>query len=602
MLADNTETAQQLSESGEILNFTRSRTGGEYQIRSLPNKPDNKYIILVDGMSDMNYVIQSVKWSTLMAPQSIGEVNHTSTISVDGEIELFEPYGFKFMKLIADSCSALDADPVGLVFVLKTIFVGHTHEGTTENIVTIKPLMFWLYDIQTATTETGTVYNLSFVSISDGVAKFPQISNIGQGVSVHILKGQTLREAFQEFENRINQIYQYRRKKFEEKYQDKIQGLSDLKDVEYKIILDDAYDSSYIAGDNTKESQQTTGDDDPVIRAGKKASIEAMIDTIMRSSSKVLREGDSENKKVKYYYKVSSTVDSSGEKFIVKFKITRHKLIVDTLEAQKVGELDPENGRTIEFNYIYTGKNVDIIDFDMKMEMALSFLQAVLTSDSLPDGKQTLAKGTDQKITGKGNATAANPAPKLRKNVPLFIGSFSDDALTRNITNNISAEAFNNLVDKYAFLNNVEVSMTIAGNPQLMADLMVIPEDINKEQQLIPGVTVAADWQSAPPYVKVNIKTPADPNQPGGPFEDFWYTGYYRLFEVNNIFGDDGIFKQELTMFSIPQTDPSTTDKDPVKSNTVNEDSASASSSPTSGDAVEQSAQDRKLNLQYYAP
>lgn len=605
MLANNTKAAQAIAQSSEIVNFTRESSDEQYEVRQVPGMAGGQYIILINGMSDARYFIQSAKWSTMMAPTSVGEVNHTSSVAVDGEIEIFEPYGFRFMKLIADSCTKLNADPNGLIFVLKTIFIGHTHDGTTENIVTIKPLIFWTYDIQTATTEEGTQYNIALVSVSDGAAKLPQISNIGQGISLPIEKGQTLRSVLKTLEDRINLLYENRRKKFVNKYNQQIEGIDNLKKVQYRIELGEGYDESYIVGDNTKESQQNTGDDDPIINAGKKVSIEGMIDKIMKSCSKVLEEGGGDSRE-KFYYKINSTIDSDEENFVVRYKVNRHKLIVDTLAAEKAGELEPEEGKTIEFNYVYTGNNIDILEFDMRMEMGLAFLQAITTTENLPDSKQTLSKGNANNLTGKGNATSANPAPKLRENIPLYIGSFSDDAMIRNLKNPITAETFNGLIDKYAMYNNIEVQMTIHGNPQLLADLMVIPDTFDRtdESVIIPGITIAGDWQSAPPYVKVNIKMPEDPNHPEGPYEDFWYSGYYRIFEVNNIFDTDGIFKQELSLFSLPQMDPSTSEKQIQNNQDVNSEPFEIVieySSLEGEDATEQTAQQIRQSVNNYS-
>ena len=47
---------------------------------------------------------------------------------------------------------------------------------------------------------------------------------------------------------------------------------------------------------------------------------------------------------------------------------------------------------------------------------------------------------------------------------------------------------------------------------------------------------------------------PVDTNDVNTEYEDFWYTGWYNLQVVENIFSD-GEFTQELGMFSIPISD-----------------------------------------------
>ena len=66
--------------------------------------------------------------------------------------------------------------------------------------------------------------------------------------------------------------------------------------------------------------------------------------------------------------------------------------------------------------------------------------------------------------------------------------------------------------------------------------------------------TVNPQWMSTPTLVKVNIRMPVDTNDVNTEYEPFWYTGYYNLMTVDNIF-EEGEFIQELGMYSIPITD-----------------------------------------------
>jgi hypothetical protein len=100
--------------------------------------------------------------------------------------------------------------------------------------------------------------------------------------------------------------------------------------------------------------------------------------------------------------------------------------------------------------------------------------------------------------------------------------------------------------------------MIIYGNPQLLDELSILPSELINGETEEPeeGATVNPRWISAPTLIKVNVKMPEDPNNlVNTTYEDFWYTGYYNLMEVENNFSE-GEFTQKLGMFSIPMEDP----------------------------------------------
>jgi hypothetical protein len=98
--------------------------------------------------------------------------------------------------------------------------------------------------------------------------------------------------------------------------------------------------------------------------------------------------------------------------------------------------------------------------------------------------------------------------------------------------------------------------MTIYGNPQLLSEMLLVPSDLPKGQteSAKEGETINPQWLSTPTLVKVNIKMPVDANDVNTEYEDFWYTGYYTIFAVKQIFAD-GEFTQELDMMSLPVGD-----------------------------------------------
>jgi len=128
--------------------------------------------------------------------------------------------------------------------------------------------------------------------------------------------------------------------------------------------------------------------------------------------------------------------------------------------------------------------------------------------------------------------------------------------MARNTKNPVDSASFQALLNRHAALENIEAVMTIYGNPQLLGEMLMVPSDLPNGQTESPkfGETINPRWLSTPTLVKVNIKMPVDANDVNTEYEDFWYTGYYTIFAVKQVF-EDGEFTQELDMMSLPVGD-----------------------------------------------
>ena len=147
VVCNSTTAAESLVKTQEIIKFQHPSNPAErYKAREIGNSGE-KYVTLIDGMTDARFFITNVKWTNYIAADpEIGkdDLAQSTTMSVDGEMEIVEAYGASFLNRLTDIADELDSDPVGLVFVLKTIFVGRNANGLTEMITTIRPLMLRL--------------------------------------------------------------------------------------------------------------------------------------------------------------------------------------------------------------------------------------------------------------------------------------------------------------------------------------------------------------------------------------------------------------------------------------------------------------------------
>jgi hypothetical protein len=584
---NSTSTAEELAKTSEITTLQHPFQKPKYTTRTVQNVPDGKYVTLIDGMTDTRFFIGDLNWNNIIAaePHLKDGIPQSTTMSTDGEMEIMEPFGAKFLNVLSNICNAdqLDTDPTGLVFLLKTIFVGHNTKGTTEMITNVRPFMFVAYDIAAVFDNSGAKYKMSFVGLTNGAGKLPQPQKIFEGLSFE--SKPTLKGTFTALEEAVNNKYQRFKGKAIKEFaasteifetaglseQDKLVYaqnylVDNYRDVQYKIIATDYEDEArYPSGDIENDRVKTKIKNDSIsFNFGDDVGVEEIINLLMKTSSGVLDDSkgvasDEFPGKRKYIYKIISTLKSTPTEYIIEYHIKRYAMDIGPYEQQaKNGEIVPKPGQSIEFNYIFTGKNVDIKSFDLKMEMGMAFFQIAATSNNVPTQDSTTAGNRSYPFRGPGSKWPAGTDIERRGKAPLFLGTTLKQPFARNTTRPIDSAGFQALLDRHASLESISASMIIYGNPQLLDELSILPSELINGETEEPeeGATVNPRWISAPTLIKVNVKMPEDPNNlVNTTYEDFWYTGYYNLMEVENNFSE-GEFTQKLGMFSIPMEDP----------------------------------------------
>lgn len=552
-------------------------TTGEIDVRHNTGET-GEYVVLINGMQDTHFLIDTVGWQTVMAPnQRAGGHDRLTTMGIEGKMKIVEPGGVRFMNVLNAAQAALEVDAAGSTYILKTIFVGYPDNGgVPEQIVNVTPFSFVPVNIEADFSEAGAEYNIDFVAINNGAAKLPQILNAAENVSsISLIEGNTLEQATKTLERNIEATYT----QFVEKMKKIDKDIeSKTRKVTYKIELDPAYVDEIIenkSNTNVKTTpnpyyriddiQQQTQDYDketPILTFGPDCTIERAINLIMKSSKGVIADskGLGPDKK-QYIYKIHSTIESfihSKSEYRITYKVIRYP--VQTTDATKALEGDatkvnPNN--YLELDYIYTGKNVDIISFDIKMAMGLAFFQTLSTSANMVDARGYRKSNTsDSKKVSGATPTDPHDSSSVRKNTPLFLPTKVKDSEVKHSTAPVDRANFETLISRHASLEGLEAKVTIHGNPILLNDLIKTPRELksNKEVTVDRDLedAIMLDWHKVPGLVKLNIKMP-NLSGVGDYAERFWYDGYYYLFSIDNQF-EGGLFTQTLDMLSLPQT------------------------------------------------
>lgn len=610
---DNTEVAEALQESQELLTFLRTPQQintpedpyGKYQ--PIDYKNLGKYSIIINGMEDAEFVIRKAEWQTVTSAESSADgMDKFSSMAVEGSIEIDEPRGIKFMNVLSSIADGLGSDPNGLIFMLKTIFIGHPAPGVNfdrqagtekesslayDPIADIRPIMFVMYDITGEFTVMGGSYKIDFMGVNHGATKQKHFLRSADRVTINVAQesscfqgcgNNTLSSTLCKLEKTVNTIY-------EAYYTRVLRNILNLKatdprlrdyrgkKVRYIIQAEAPYDSSeYLVDDFVQQENDEGAKGEPgIIDLHSSMSVESAIMKIAKKCSKVQEDlvyGDRTGSSVKSKYRpvVATTVQSTKDEYRVIYKLRRVlESRTDAIEkvvqrsSDSVNDQDDDIRRNvIEFDYFFTGKNTDIIDFDIRMEYGLVFFQSLVSSDNLPQSEQAANQLEADNALASGQQS---PSPKVtgtkgqfvRPDTPIFLSTQFNDKLVRNSIQPKRSTDFQILLNRHAALENLETKLVIHGNPGLLNATNKSPSEIAEQQD--KGQTranlerdVFPYWETTPALVKVNVRMPSD-GEDQDFSEPFWYQGFYYCWAITHTF-DDGLFTQTLEMISLPQS------------------------------------------------
>ena len=212
-----------------------------------------------------------------------------------------------------------------------------------------------------------------------------------------------------------------------------------------------------------------------------------------------------------------------------------------------------------EYNYIYTGKNLDVINFDIKFKA--SFYSAM----SADAGKNNEGQQRAKSASGANSAVIAQPAePESGSKKPLAGEATKEvryDQLKtntgtgtsgQNTPENMAAREFQNNVLNNPF-DMVNTTITILGDPYYLGDSGMGNYTAAKSQYENMTSDYSIDYQTGEVDVIVNFRTPIDIDVSKGAYEFGptklvnQFSGLYQVTRVENTF-TRGRFTQTLIL------------------------------------------------------
>lgn len=563
---------------------------GPWSPRLVNDDPNLKYCVLINGATDANYTISKVSYQTISGAGATNN-DRMSSIALEGQIIVSEPRGITFLDLIARCCVAMGKDTAHVTYLLKTFFVGVNDNDEVQVITNISPLPFLIYDATGSFTEAGGTYELALVGTVNGVSRLPQYDRMVRAANI---KAPTVQVAMTQLQQEVartyNDMFTCVYKQVERSEQDLGYApgelLNALKRVEYRIEVDPMYeDLLYAIPPRAQQlSDKGTCEDVGTVNTGPDMSIESAIHQIMQSCPRVEQDNvDGISKPAtirdvtvpaftKMQYKIHTSVTSSiasaeaGTSYVVTYKVSPYPSPRSFLSADEETKKSLINPNTIHFDYLYTGKNIDILEFDMKVNFGLAYLQiASLTNTYKGQGEPvaTVATLPDVKqIVLSQNRVKSNESANQMVDIPVFFSSNLELPAKRSTQNMNATAGMVYDMAKHSSIEVLDVSMKITGNLTLLNSALQSAQ-LDKTNPT-EGVM---DWGVVPTYAKVNIKMPLNSDDIGlfagnyrydstgsqqGFTKDFWFKNHYFILGMEHVF-EDGDFIQNLEMLGMPE-------------------------------------------------
>lgn len=557
LIAANTTIAavEVIDEKKDLKRFLHPGMSNEKKYQPIPSVSGNgSYVVIINGMTDAQYLIDSIEWEAIFDPDAKSSNPHASF--VEGTMQIQEPRGVRFMKVMKEVCDSLKSDPNGLTFILKTIFVGYTDEqdgkGQIATIIDVKPFQFFIYDITGEFTNAGSNYNISFVGQVNGTSRLPAFSTVQQSN----IAGGTVSEALLALESVLNAAAKDAHKALIKQLDESNNEQHDAtgvnksptgRPVQYIIRVHEDFASLPL--DNT-HVRNTAVAARAELGTPQGIDIESAISDIMYCSKRVstmMHEDADQNKGYRTIFKIESALTSSLQEVLIVYSVKKCKVPVVTKDNRdKKGTIvqpDISNREILEFDYLYTGRNVEVLEYDMKMAMGLAFFQTLGSNNNLPAGHNQ-SSGNIATVSNGNASPLNNKNIPMREFTPVPIPANIQDPAARNKVEPAITADFRTFMARQSMLESVEAKLRIVGIPWLLDVFNLTAEDAATQSLIAQKEEL--------PLVKVNVRMPTEDfmGDDAEYTEPFWYEGYFYIISCKNIF-HDGRFEQELDLISM---------------------------------------------------
>lgn len=671
LAARTTENAKYFTDASENKDTLDAINRVNYLGERVPYAKANGDVFLVmDTRRFSQFTVESMKYEALINGLAAGE-SHANLVTTV-EMTVLDSVGISFinyMQWLMDTKMQTNFD--GLIFLIRVIFVGHNQDGSTQTVQSVT-IPAHLFKMEVNLDYAKGIYNLEFMpnfnfsptqhsrwlnigtvssffsgdadnTLGGMVRSFEKALNAQSArlfneISPKIVAaGATPRETSGKFGRLVQYLITIPKEWEQLTFTGASTNSAEERNFKAELKKAEAAASPAPAPQGTSDAagkEVPTKDAHMSVNAG--MAITEVLDLMFKQVKEIADFANSEkvagNDKFIRFYKHVVSISSDEETVVVHVDVVPFDVpnlappskadskAVSNNESAFYVNVSGPNGTTkrvpknyFEMQYIYTGKNVDILNFDMKIQD----LQFMLASNVRVSKGELIA----QTLEGQGDQTTSAAGAKPEKR-PEVLSARAYDPMLLPMLTEAQGKAFSNFArfnstqdereavasqQQYArnlsafyAISPVQVAMTIKGNPDIMAKFNMGPvaphivtstvvdgagvlsstnpearakyrlqfeeQVLNKNKDVIqrgtsPGTFTVnrplgdASYATSPVFVRVVVKGPNVDFVSNELLadEDFakevMFDNYYVVFKVVNII-QQGVFTQELELWS----------------------------------------------------
>ena len=222
-------------------------------------------------------------------------------------------------------------------------------------------------------------------------------------------------------------------------------------------------------------------------------------------------------------------------KYLVNFAVEPNKIYYEDFPWAKKSK--PTGiGIHKKYDYIYSGANTEVLDFDMKFRTA--FIQVMTAGTGKPFGTNT----ADETLGG----TMVKELPQSIEGNTIN----SQDNIKRARSKDLFSSVMSDGVDM------IDLGLQIVGDPAFIPTSDAYWQDKVRQgeqytEPFMPDGTI--NYNLTPPYIQMNLRTPVDYDETSGlanpsRYGNSSFSGVYQITSVDSTFSG-GVFQQRLEGF-----------------------------------------------------
>lgn len=562
-------------------------------------------------MKGLNYNIQDIEFETVVGNNSKSK----SSNMISGTMTIVEPYGVTFLDSLVAMGSSSGGNYIGRPYMLQIEFKGYDDAGnplpSSQTDIYRKRFPININGIKVEVTNKGAEYRVEYTAIGPGTAAAPEHSTVPKNITV--LAG-TVEEFFSKTNKNsfTSQLNEFWRKEAEAK---KIQYADTI-----AFDIDPGISRTRIINPKQASIQQSNPTTDKVdmnaatfsIPAG--TEIQSIIEKIITQSDYIVgqigldKQNDTPSdiqakitdplKTFKTTIKTSfvgrnssgtevpGVFDNIRNTYPKKFTYGIHQYTTFSNKHPAGPTLaDPRPYAVKKYNYIYTGKNIDITD--LKINFDTSFYTAINTGTNQVAATNSTASTAIENVLTKAATMVLSPQllgaiglipnmDKVSNLTPQRYKSIVNDqreTIGMNTISNPAAQTAVNMI-KSTYTNQsqemLSLDLGIVGDPTFLKqdDWLYSPSPSNKGSifsSMLSQFEIAKKYgqikmDDGELVVSLTINTPVDIDTeaqnkglmtpPIGSVPSL-FSGYYKVLTIKNRFSG-GKFDQTISIIRMP--------------------------------------------------